>query len=154
MPTEACATFDDVNLILRLYELRRDEKMRQAREWFSKSFTAHSLDEFNSVCPPGSEQNVWFRMVVSYWEMVASFITGGVLNQELFFQSGHELLMVWEKIRDAVPQALTSGFQAAFWVGAGVALVGVIASLVLIRKDELAAAPAGEEESEAYAMAA
>jgi EmrB/QacA subfamily drug resistance transporter len=58
------------------------------------------------------------------------------------------------KAGDAVPQALTSGFQAAFWVGAGVAFLGVVASLVLIRKEELAAAPAGEEEREAYAMAA
>jgi len=52
------------------------------------------------------------------------------------------------KAGDAVPQALTSGFQAAFWVGAGVAAIGVLASLVLIRKDELAAAPAFEPEAE------
>jgi hypothetical protein len=53
-----------------------------------------------------------------------------------------------------VPQALTSGFQAAFWVGAGVAFVGVVASLVLIRKEELAAAPSFEGEAEAIAEAA
>src|SRR6187551_2665538 len=53
------------------------------------------------------------------------------------------------KAGDAVPQALTSGFQAAFWVGAGVAAIGVLASLVLIRKEELAAAPAYEPEVEA-----
>jgi MFS family permease len=47
---------------------------------------------------------------------------------------------------DAVPQALTSGFQAAFWVGAGIAAAGVVASLVLIRKEELARAPAVEPE--------
>jgi predicted MFS family arabinose efflux permease len=58
------------------------------------------------------------------------------------------------KAGDAVPQALTSGFQAAFWVGAGVAFVGVIASLVLIRKDELAVAPSFETEAEALAEAA
>jgi EmrB/QacA subfamily drug resistance transporter len=53
------------------------------------------------------------------------------------------------KAGDAVPQALTSGFQAAFWVGAGVAAIGVLAALVLIRKDELAVAPAYEPEAEA-----
>jgi hypothetical protein len=52
------------------------------------------------------------------------------------------------KAGDAVPQALTSGFQAAFWVGAGVAAVGVLASLLLIRKDELAVAPAYEPDAE------
>jgi hypothetical protein len=101
---ETRATYDDVNLILRLYELRREEKMRQARDWFVKSFKARTLDEFNTICPPGSEENAYFRMVTSYWEMVASFITSGVLNQELFFQSGGELLFAWEKIRDLVPQ--------------------------------------------------
>ena len=49
---------------------------------------------------------------------------------------------------DAVPQALTSGFQAAFWVGAGIALAGVVAALALIRKDELAQAPTYEAEEE------
>ena len=47
-----------------------------------------------------------------------------------------------------MPQALTSGFQAAFWVGAGVAAVGVLASLVLIRKEELASVPAVEPEAD------
>lgn len=49
---------------------------------------------------------------------------------------------------DAVPQALTSGFQAAFWVGAGIAAAGVVAALALIRKDELASVPALEQEEE------
>jgi hypothetical protein len=42
-------------------------------------------------------------MVLTYWEMVASFVTSGVLHKELFFQSGRELLFVWERIRDIVP---------------------------------------------------
>jgi MFS family permease len=55
---------------------------------------------------------------------------------------------------DAVPQALTTGFQAAFWVGAGIAAVGVLASLVLIRNEELANVPAFELEAEALPEAA
>ena len=55
---------------------------------------------------------------------------------------------------DAVPQALTSGFQAAFWVGAGIAAAGVLASLVLIRNEELAAAPSFETEAEPLPEAA
>ncbi len=42
-------------------------------------------------------------MVVSYWDLVASFMTSGVLNKELFFQSGRELLVVWERVRDFLP---------------------------------------------------
>ena len=96
-------TYDDVNLILRLYDLRREQKMREAREWFATNFKANNLDELAVLCPPGSKESAFFRMVVSYWEMVASFITGGVLNQELFFQSGGELLFVWERFKGLVP---------------------------------------------------
>lgn len=101
---EAQATYDDVNLILRLYELRREAKMREARKWFGESFRAKNLEELGALCPQGSEQNAYFRMVIGYWDMAASFITSGVLSQELFFQNGQEMLFVWERIRDLVPE--------------------------------------------------
>jgi hypothetical protein len=98
------ATHDDVSLILRLFELRREDKMREARHWFAGMYKpVSSLEEFNRSCPPGSGMNAHFRMVTSYWEMVASFITAGVLNEELFFQSGGELLLTWEKIKELAP---------------------------------------------------
>jgi hypothetical protein len=97
------ATFDDVNLILKLYDLRRDDRLREARKWFTGSFKVKTFDDFTKLCPPGSEPNASYRMVTSYWEMVASFITSGVLNPELFYQSGRELLFVWERVRDIVP---------------------------------------------------
>ena len=79
------ATHEDVNTICRLYEMRREEKMRTARDWFAKSFKVKNMDEFSRLCPPGYDTNAYFRMVVTYWEMVASFIACGVLNEELFF---------------------------------------------------------------------
>ncbi len=97
------ATYDDVNLILRLYEIRREDKLRHAREWFAKSFKVKTLEDFTRVCAPGTDTNAYFRMVISYWEMVASFVTSGVLNEDLFFQSGRELLFCWERLRDIVP---------------------------------------------------
>jgi hypothetical protein len=97
-------SYDDVNLILRLYEMRREEKMRTARDWFAQNFHFHTLEEFNRSCPPSSSMNAYARMVMSYWEMAASFITSGVLNQELFFQSGTELLFVWVRVRELIPQ--------------------------------------------------
>lgn len=98
------STYDDVNLILKLYDLRREEKLRQARKWFVTSFYARTLEEFDALCPQGSEENAYFRMLVTYWDMAASFITNGVLNETLFYQSGRELLFVWERVRDLVPQ--------------------------------------------------
>src|SRR5882672_7174940 len=96
-------TYDDVNLILRLYEQRREDKMRTAREWFAQSFKYHTMEGFNRGCPVGSSMNAYARMVLSYWEMAASFVTSGVLHQELFFQSGGELLFVWVRVRELVP---------------------------------------------------
>lgn len=99
----ARATYDDVNVILQLYEMRREARLREARKWFTGSFKVKSFDEYLALCPPGSEANASYRMVVTYWEMVASFLTSGVLNAELFYQSGRELLLVWERVRDVLP---------------------------------------------------
>jgi hypothetical protein len=102
------ATYDDVNLILRLYDLRREDKMRQARDWFREFFKARTVEQYFELCPPGSEKDSFARMVTSYWEMAASFITSGVLNAELFFQSGRELLHTWEKVKELVPEMRTA----------------------------------------------
>ena len=100
----ARATYDDVNLVIKLFELRRDDRMRDARRWFGASFQVKTLDQFNALCPIGSEANEFYRMVVTYWDMVASFLTSGVVNQELFFQSGGEMIFVWVRVRDVLPQ--------------------------------------------------
>jgi hypothetical protein len=53
----ARATYDDVNLVLRLYEMRREDRLREARKWFAGSFKVKTLEEFTALCPPGSEAN-------------------------------------------------------------------------------------------------
>ena len=95
------ATYEDANLLLRLYELRREERLRKAGVVF-KNFHASTMEEFK-LCPLGSKENAFYRLVVSYWEMAASFVTGGILHQTLFTQNSRELLFVWERIRDVAP---------------------------------------------------
>ena len=97
-------TYDDANLVLKLYEMRRDERLRAARAWFTSSFKVKTFEEWQKLCPPGTDANANYRMVTTYWEMVASFVTGGILNPELFYQSGRELLFVYERVRDMLPQ--------------------------------------------------
>jgi hypothetical protein len=96
-------TYDDASLILRLYELRREDRMRQARAWFMTNCKVKSYEELVKLAPRGSEENASLPMMTSYWDMVASFMTSGVLHKELFFQSGRELLIVWERVRDYLP---------------------------------------------------
>jgi hypothetical protein len=98
------ATYDDVNLILRLYDMRREDKMRAARSWFVANFRPKTMAEFNHLCPPGSEQNAMVRQVTSYWDMVGSFIRSGVLNQDLFFQSNREMLLTWMRLQPVIEE--------------------------------------------------
>lgn len=97
-------TYDDANLILRLYDMRREDRLRKARTWFTSQFKARTWDELQKLAPGGSDENASYRMVVTYWDMVASFITSGVLSRDLFFQSGREMLLVWERMRDLLPE--------------------------------------------------
>ncbi|MBZ5557320.1 MAG: hypothetical protein LAO77_08620 [Acidobacteriia bacterium] len=97
------ASYNDAKLILKLYDMRREDRLREARKWFAASFKVKTFDDFTKLCPVGSEPNASYRMVVTYWEMVASFVTAGALNPELFYQSGRELLFCWERVRDVLP---------------------------------------------------
>jgi hypothetical protein len=102
-PVRSQATYDDVNLILRLYDMRREETMRKARGWFTKNFRPQTIDEMWKLVPVGSEENAFYRQVTSYWDMVASFIVNGVLLEDLFFESNRELLLVWVRVRPILP---------------------------------------------------
>ena len=104
MMKKTCATYDDVNLVIRLYALRREEKLHEARAWFASSFEAATIKEFNELCPAGSEENSLFLAVVTYWELAASFITSNVLHADLFFETGGELFVVWGRVKDIVPE--------------------------------------------------
>jgi hypothetical protein len=94
-------THHDAELILKLYELRREDRMRKARAWLG-GYKVGTLAEHQAACPPGSDQDASFRMVASYWDMAASFVISGALHQELFMQSGGELLYYWTKISPLV----------------------------------------------------
>jgi hypothetical protein len=121
------ATYDDVNLIIKLYELRREERMRHARTWFAASFKVKTLEEFHALCPPGSEENASFRMLVTYWDMVGSFLTSGVLNADLFYQSGGEILFVWERVRAILPALRESSAHSMYVRNLELAANGFIA---------------------------
>lgn len=92
------ASAQDAELVLRLYELRREPVLRQAREWFAREFNAQSYEEMQRLCPPGSDANRYFRMVTSYWDMAAALVAHGALDEELFLDCSGELMLVWRKV--------------------------------------------------------
>jgi hypothetical protein len=97
------ATHEQVNMMLHLYELRREAKLREAREWVSKNFHPKSLEESMKIAPPGSPESAYFRMVMGYWEMVASIVNRGLVDEDLFFENTGEQWGLWQQVKDFVP---------------------------------------------------
>jgi hypothetical protein len=91
-------TYEDARLIMELYELRREQRLRTAREWFASQFFPESFDDIKALLTPGNPNSTYFRMVVSYWDMAASFAVRGPLNAELLLESGGEMLLVWARL--------------------------------------------------------
>jgi hypothetical protein len=95
MPKGKKPTPAQVDLLLRLYELRREAKLRQARAWFEKNLFLEKPEDAERLAPLGSEENAYFRMVVTYWEMVCALLNYGLLHEDLFFETTGEQYMVW-----------------------------------------------------------
>jgi hypothetical protein len=96
-------THEQANLLLRLYELRREPRMRQARAWFYSQFDANLPQELMSKYPMGSEESASLRMVLSYWDMAAGMANRGLMDDEMFFENSAEGWSVWEKVKAIVP---------------------------------------------------
>ena len=105
----------DAELMLKLYDLRREEKMRRARDWFLREFDAKSTDDYQKKYPPGSDEDAYFRMVVTYWEMVGSIVNSGLIKQDFFFQSTGEFFAVWERIKHLLPNVREAFKNPHLW---------------------------------------
>ena len=90
----------DADLILKLYELRREKTMREARQWFF-TFNPQGVKDFMDVLT--SDQSGLFRMVTSYWDMAASFVNNGALDAQMFNDANGEHLFVYAKLEPFLP---------------------------------------------------
>ncbi len=97
-------THAQAQLQLQLYDLRREPKLRQAREWFFENYFAGSLEEANRLTPLGSEQSAYARMVTSYWDQACALLNYGLLHEDLFFETTGEFFGVWEQLKPIVPE--------------------------------------------------
>ena len=100
------ATPADADIILKLYELRREPVMRQARAWMLMDFWPASADEFFALISDYSDpHNAWFRQVTTYWEMAAAMVLHGAVSAELFVDCNAEGFFILAKhahILDAI----------------------------------------------------
>jgi hypothetical protein len=84
-------TAEDAQIIMRLYDLRRESEMRKARAWYAGWWPVSADDVLKVIQGAGTPENAWFRQVNGYWDMVASFVLRGVLSEELFFDNSNEM---------------------------------------------------------------
>jgi hypothetical protein len=95
---ERMATTADAELVLRLYEIRREESLRKARRFMVFDFQPKTLEELRAVSRDGkSEHNAAWRQVLSYWEMASSLVLRGALDADLFLDSNGEGIVLYAK---------------------------------------------------------
>lgn len=98
---------EEGGLILKLYELRREETMRKARDWYFREFNPQTIADFTEVMM--GEHSGHLRMVVTYWDMAAALVNNGAIGMELFNDSNGEQMGVFSKI-----EPLLGEIRAAF----------------------------------------
>jgi hypothetical protein len=85
----------EADLILKLYDLRRETVMREARNWFA-TFNPASVQDFIDVLT--SDKSGYYRMVISYWDMAASLVNNGAIGAQMFNDANGEHLFVYAKL--------------------------------------------------------
>jgi hypothetical protein len=98
-------THGDAQLLLHLYEMRREPELRRARKWMMSEFKASTWADIKSRYLSNVDEDRWFRMTTSYWEMLATMVNRGVLHAELFFDHTGEDIVTWERIKTLIPDA-------------------------------------------------
>jgi hypothetical protein len=94
------ATAADAQIVLQLYDFRREPEMRKARHFISAEFWPESAEDTLQLARAyPSRENTWLRQVTSYWEMAASFVLRGALHEDLFFDCSGEMYCVFAKFR-------------------------------------------------------
>jgi len=88
--------YESANLILKLYETRREAVMRKARTWFEEFFPESVEDILDTF--KDEQTGAYYRMVVSYWDMAAGFVNHGAIDEDMFNDANGEHFLVFSKI--------------------------------------------------------
>jgi hypothetical protein len=95
-------TASDAQLILQLYDLRREAELRKARHWWVVTFSPQSADDFMKVSGAfGTPENNWLRQVIGYWGIASSLVSNGALNRDLFLEPSFcgEMVLIYAKVK-------------------------------------------------------
>jgi len=108
------ATHSDVDIILRLYDIRREPVMREARKFVCFDFWPASFDDLGKLFAAGGKEFGYFRQVTSYWDMAISFVARGALDPNLFLDNANEMIFTYAKLKPFLP-ALRENVSPQFW---------------------------------------
>ena len=97
-------THEQAQLHLQVYDLRREARLRQARDWFQANYKADTVEEAMRIAQPGTEAGAFFGMVIGYWEQACALLNYGLLHDELFFETSGEFFGIWEQVKTVLPQ--------------------------------------------------
>ena len=98
-------SFEQAQLHLQVYEQRREERLRKARDWFFQNYWPNSFEDAMKITAPGTEGGTYFMMVVSYWEQACALLNYELLHEDLFFETTGEFFGVFERIKPGLQQA-------------------------------------------------
>jgi hypothetical protein len=107
-------THEQAQLHLQVFDLRREARLRQARDWFFRNYFVDTLDDAMRIAAPGSEGGTFLMMVLGYWEQACALLNYGLLHEDLFFETSGEFFGVWEQVKATVPQARERFFNKQF----------------------------------------
>lgn len=108
------ATHSDAELILRLYDMRREPVMREARKFMAFDFWPTSFEDLGRIFAAAGKEFAYFRQVTSYWDMAISFVMRGALDPHLFLDNANEMLFMYAKLKPLLP-ALRENMSPQFW---------------------------------------
>jgi len=101
---ETKPTNEQAQLHLQVYDLRREARLRQARDWFQQDYFAETFDDAMRIAPMGTEHGTFVGMVIGYWEQACALLNYGLLHEGLFFETSGEFFGIWELLKPVVPE--------------------------------------------------
>lgn len=143
MPTP----FENAQLNLQLYDLRREPVLREARHWFLQDFNPSTFEEL--VVIASGERNPSFRMVLGYWEMAASLVTTGAIDATAFLAAHGEIFGTFSKVHPFLAQLRVATGEPDIWNNVEAVVMGApdAESILIRRRDAIRAAAAQKRES-------
>ena len=94
----------DALVIIKLYEIRSEALMREARAWFFSEFAPQSGKDIVALMLSGQKQSAYYRMVASHWEVAASLVNNGGIDEKLFLEANSEHLVVFAKLQPFIAE--------------------------------------------------